>query len=95
MSRRRFAVAIAWRELTRAVLEYVRDGTRLARCRLTGGHRMGTWRLATLGEDHTHTWCRRCGWCEQQQSFAEEREWEREGWGPDRGQDISTKEGSR
>lgn len=79
MSGRSLSLRIAWRELVRELRSYVRDGLSLARCRLTGGHQFGTWRF--LDEKaFNHTWCRRCGWCQNVQSFDEERIGAREGW---------------
>lgn len=67
----------AWADFRDALVHYIRDGFDLARCRLTGGHERGTWREPS---SYPHTWCRRCGWCEQTQSFDEERTGAIEGW---------------
>ena len=74
---RRAPLIDAWRLLTEALRRYLADGARLAECRFKGGHKRGTWRASAMGP-HQHTWCARCGWCEEAQSFSEEREWDRE-----------------
>lgn len=82
MQYRRAELAYAWRELGRSLRRFVATGARLARCRLTGGHEMGTWRFEALvasayqtDTGYVHVWCRRCGWCEMAQSFDEEDAW--------------------
>ncbi len=69
---RQRAVAAA-RELVYRLRVLAATGARLGWCRLRGGHEMGTWRAEEVS--YPHTWCQRCGWCEQQQSFEEEDEW--------------------
>jgi hypothetical protein len=83
VSTRRSSLDWAQRELLTELRLYLADGLRLARCRLQGGHEFGTWRKPApdyTGVTYPHTWCRLCGWCQQTQSFDEERIGAIEGW---------------
>lgn len=73
-------VTRAWREFVHELRLWLSDGAHLAWCRLKGGHDFGTWRALKVAGAFEHTWCRRCGWCQQTQSFDEERIGAAEGW---------------